>query len=247
MKLLGDSPDHLIVHAGHHKVLTVYFQNLLAGICRWCGLTFANSAEEHGNTLNADVILLHDSNLARLPDREFRGTHVIRDPRDTLVSAYRYHLRTEEAWCVATDSAFPDLPRGVSYQQHLKSLDCDEGLVFEMTHIGGVVIRDMADWDYADSRFLEFRYESVVGNEASELARAFSWWGFRGIQARLGRIQAARFSHRRVIKRPGFRHADPDSRVGQWRDWFSPAIKAEFKRRWGDALVRLGYEADHGW
>ena len=191
MRLPGRLPDHLVIHCGHHKVLTVYFQNVLTAFCRLFAMTFVNTASGQGaGSPKPDVLLVHDSDLRRVPDREFRGTHVIRDPRDVLVSAYRYHLRTSESWCVTPDSAFSDLPRGVSYQQHLESLDEEAGLIFEMTHIGGVVIRDMAEWRYGDPRFLELRYESILGNEGAVLGRAFRWWGFRGFPAWIGRLQA---------------------------------------------------------
>lgn len=42
------------------------------------------------------------------------------------------------SWYVALDSAFPDLPRGVSYRQRLGGQGLEEGLVFETTYIGGV-------------------------------------------------------------------------------------------------------------
>lgn len=40
-----------------------------------------------------------------------------------------------------------------------------------------------------------------------------------------------------------FRKALP----GDWRTHFTPAIKAEFKRRYGDLLIETGYETDVSW
>ena len=36
-------------------------------------------------------------------------------------------------------------------------------------------------------------------------------------------------------------------RVGDWREEFTPKVKAEFKERAGDWLIRLGYEKDNDW
>ena len=50
-----------------------------------------------------DVVLLPHALLGFQLARPLRGVRIIRDPRDIWVSAYLYHCRTNEAWCVNTD------------------------------------------------------------------------------------------------------------------------------------------------
>lgn len=50
--------------------------------------------------------------------------------------------------------------------------------------------------------------------------------------------------------RPGGEHSGISARkgsVGDWRSSFTPAAVRRFKELTGDALIRLGYEADAGW
>jgi len=178
----------------------------------------------------------------------FRGSHLIRDPRDLLISAYFYHLRTAEAWCALPNPEHGSLPPDVSYQQHLCSLDQEQGLLCELNNVSGRIIQRMTEWDYSNPNILELRYEQVVGNERATFQRLFEWYGFNTDKA----IQAADIADGMALKNADpnsamVRHARPGSRIGQWQDYFTPAVKQAFKHKYGEALINLGYCKDTHW
>jgi len=107
-----------LVHAGYHKIASVWFENVLSDVAGRYGLTFSSTylpfikrdpvfrlrqpAPEVGPpTWIGDVnLFMHSRNFSDelFAGRPIRGTHIVRDPRDVAVSGYRYHLWTDEEW-----------------------------------------------------------------------------------------------------------------------------------------------------
>lgn len=246
------APEYTAVHCGHHKCLTVLFSNVLRQAAGCARVAFHSTAEEGvdpDRIGTGDYLLVHDSRIDLDGLGSFRATYVIRDPRDLVVSGYFYHLRTTETWCTRPNPDHHDLPADVSYQQHLRSLSIEEGLCYEMSHVSGRMIEDMASWDYTRDDVLELRFEDIVGNERPLFERIFRWYGVgaRGASKLAG--MAERHSLRAVRKRqPSVAaHARPGSYPGQWRACFTDKVKALFKQRYGQVPVYLGYEARADW
>ncbi len=242
----------LCFHACHHKCLTMYFFKVLKAVAA----TYAIRLQYLHNDLvvaAATQWLLdpHSSiKSCRLPQQisHLRGSHVVRDPRDLLISAYFYHLNTNEAWCAQPNPGHTSLAADVSYQQHLRSLDMEAGLLFELDNVTGDTIRRMAAWDYTDPNILELRYEEILGREYGTFLQLFSWYGLTREQAHHGATIADQLALKNLPKdSPMARHARPGSRIGQWRDHFTPAIAQTFKQRHGEMLIRLGYSSDLDW
>ncbi len=181
-----------------------------------------------------------------LPD--YVGTHIIRDPRDLLISAYFYHLRTDEEWCAKPNPAHISRPADVSYQQHLRNLDQEQGLIYELNHVAGKMTALMGQWDYHNKKMFELRFEDVIGNERDTFRQVFKWYGFTGDKLE----QAVEIGESLALNKVSesdkkFQHARPGSRIGQWEDFFTPKIKEDFKRRFGEVLIKLGYVQDNHW
>jgi hypothetical protein len=176
----------------------------------------------------------------------FRGSHMIRDPRDIVVSGYFYHLWAEERWIHRPQEKCS----GRTYQEHLRRLDQEEGLLAEMGRCRSL-FRRMRSWDYQNPHFYEIKYEDMTANEDRILAELFSSYGFHekavSTAVKLGRRCSFRALTRREIGqvRPGT--VMRSGKVGQWREVFSTRVNQEFKRNTGDLLVHLGYETDDGW
>jgi hypothetical protein len=195
----------------------------------------------------SDVALyMHSWNFDHnhLRGREFRGTHMLRDPRDMVVSAYYYHLHTDEAWVHRPR----DLWGGMSLQSYLNSLDVHDGIMVEIQRFGRGPITSIAEWNYNQPEFLELHYEDVIDNQAEAFQAIFNHYGFNAEALRTG----LEIVERRSLR--GMNSWSPDDlrhvrsgAPGQWREAFSPDHAARFKELSGDLLVRLGYESNMDW
>jgi len=239
-------PDRLVLHGTHHKVATVWTRRVLRGICDEFGWRFYEGRQEDLPE-DADVFFQDHSrfDLARLP--AFVGSHVIRDPRDVVVSGYFYHRSCNEAWCRRKRDSFG----GRSYQEMLLGLDEEDGLEFEMRHVGLSTYREMMRWTYDDPRFIEVRYEDLVTNEAETFERIFRHFGLRGEGLERSIEISGRYSFERVTRRrlgearegSHLRSGKP----GQWRSHFTPRLVETCKELYGEGLIRLGYESGEEW
>jgi len=170
----------------------------------------------------------------------FRGSHMIRDPRDVVVSGYLYHLRTTEAWVRVPRDAYG----GLSYQEHLLRLDPHDGLMAEIERASKFGIADMVRWNYSDPRFFELRYEDLIGNEDSGFRQLFESYGFTPKAVE----NCVKIARRHSIERVrGTSQHIRSGRPGDWRHHFSPEHVAAFKAATGDAAMLLGYESNSMW
>ncbi|MBZ0265219.1 sulfotransferase domain-containing protein [bacterium] len=261
-------PTDLILHYSYHKCLTVYYIQVLRFL--------ANEFRFHSEYINTDMVhfqevvsrpgkkVLHagnmsDLDLTKLP--EYRGSHVVRDPRDLIVSGYHYHKWTEEPWCndpgfdwtrivehpwfkEKIESDQDKLPRGISYKEYLSSLDEERGYLLE------ILWRDphfkhMQEWDYNNPNVIEIRYESMIGNETETFRKMFEFYRFHPKLIERGVAIADKFSLKNKAKTK--RSHTRDGSAKQWQRKFPPQIKQWFKELHGELLLKLEYESDPNW
>ncbi|WP_254952603.1 hypothetical protein [Cyanobium sp. Cruz-8H5] len=175
--------------------------------------------------------------------RPYRGLHLIRDPRDVLISGAHYHGRSGEAWLHVRQARL----LGRSYQQAIRGCrSLADAIAFEMRHEGGRTIREMLSWTYSNPLILEVKYEAIAGGEGMKcMADIFSFLGYsqdalpellaivRGVSIFRGGADC--LGHVR------------DGRAKQWAQVFDERLKALFIGCFDDALIRLGYEVNHDW
>jgi hypothetical protein len=183
--------------------------------------------------------------LSRLPPH--RGSHMIRDPRDVVVSRYFYHLWTVESWAHEPKAEYG----GRSYQEYLKSLDQEAGILAEMDKFADYGLAHMVNWCYGNPDFLELRYEDVIRDEEGCFRRLFAHYGFTRAAVERSVVIAKRFSFENQTKRK-IGEVQPKShlrsgRPGEWRHLLSDGQKARCKEVLGEALIRLGYETSKEW
>jgi hypothetical protein len=244
----------LLVHCSHHKVGTVWFRQVLGALCDAYGLRLQRCLGEPVDA-RSDIAFFRSGRHFHpdvLGGRAFRGSHMIRDPRDVIVSGYFYHRWTDEEWAHEPDERFG----GRSYQEYLNAVDRDEGLMAEIERCAGSTLADMAAWDYGQPGFLELRYEEVIADEPAAFGRLFAFYGLDTDGIATGLAAVERYSIRATPAEPAS-PAGPDGpgaggrgrhvrsgRPGEWREHFGPDHVARFEALTGDLVVRLGYEPD---
>lgn len=236
----------LIVHCCYHKVGTAWFIRVLRAIARHYGLQFQRCIQSDLKR-DTDIFMEYMSRIeiGKLPN--YVGSHMIRDPRDMIISAYFYHLWTQEEWA--------HIPRqnlnNLTYQQHLNSLNQEEGLLAEMQGTSYEVITEMAGWNYHDPNFFEFKYEDIMRDEQAVFYQIFKHYQFNEDAINTCLNIAEKFSfNNKTKRRKGTVDAKSHLRsgkTGEWQELFNKDHKQKFKELFGDLLIRLGYETNNDW
>ena len=214
-------------------------------------------------------------NLQTIP---FRGFHVVRDPRDLIVSAYFSHRYSHP---------IEPLPELEPHRERLAAVSKEDGLFLEM-EFSAPVLQDMWAWPYGHPDILEVKMEELTARPYEGFVRIFEFLGLLdegesysarrriGLFVRemlnrvsfryrwlrwlrrpmpvtgellLGRVWDHRFE-KKARRRKG--EEDPRSHYrkgqpGDWRNHFTEEHVAAFKEKFGDLVVRLGYELDNDW
>lgn len=280
----------LRVYFGHHKCATSWINRILGEACRqagWCWQNHYNDrafdGDPEGYVRDSGIDFLSLSNatpehLASLG--EFRGFHVIRDPRDLLVSAYFSHMVSH-----AVTGEWKELP---IHRERLKSLSKEEGLLAEL----GFREREfgyLADWDYERDDVLELRMRDLTPRPYAGFVEIFRFLDLVDVEPCSARAQVsflARYTANRIREKTrlgtglplrsdhipaekllgivfdnrfeklsgGRKRGEDDVKshfrkgvAGDWRNHFTPKIERAFKDRYGELLVRLGYESNLDW
>jgi len=162
---------------GHHKGATTWVRYMIERLCRLRGdrwAVFDNPKQfDHqlaqtiqSQGLNFVAYTNADAQyLTNLPP--FRGFHVVRDPRDTLVSAYFSHRNSHptEGW--------PELQ---AHRDRLQNLSIEDGLLAEMDFSANV-FAEMTNWDYNQPHILELKFERLIEHPYATMLEAFSFLG----------------------------------------------------------------------
>ncbi len=243
---------------GHHKCGTTWLRRMLGDLFEGRTLTFHNWLVFDEEASPYARLFLRDAlaNLARpeetlvmitdaseglrslLSERgEVRAIHVIRDPRDLLVSAYYSHLHSH---------SIEDFPALARHRRELEALPAAEGMAAVMRFLAPVY-RALAGWDYQRASCLELRYEDLVRDCAATLVEAGAWLGLaREGLAAAARRAADRHSFARASGgrtsgqedvRSHFRRGEP----GDWQTHFDARLRASFVEATGELVEQLGY------
>lgn len=161
--MASDGPSQLRAYFGHHKCATSWIDQILMEMSFHMGLHLEIvhrpiKWQQHGSlpalveSVGADIVAYTNATMEDIADLPFdRGFHVIRDPRDILVSAYFSHLKTHPT------QNWPELQ---AHRERLSALSKEEGLFAEM-EFSAQQFEDMYNWDYEQPNVLEYKLEEL--------------------------------------------------------------------------------------
>jgi hypothetical protein len=104
----------------HHKSMTTYFSAVLR-LFAYAARLKLDKIDLQQPPPGSRLFLSNHSKMDLAPLAPYRGIHVMRDPRDMIVSGYHYHKWTNETWARRPDD------NGRSYQQKLQEADTRTG------------------------------------------------------------------------------------------------------------------------
>ena len=165
----------LFAYFGHHKCATSWISSIIYIVCRDLNLKFANvhNPRMFENKLdlfvkenNIDFLLYISADMHFVKDiDDFLGFHVIRDPRDIVISAYFAHLysHSTKGW-----------PALVEHREKLQKASQDEGLFLEM-EFRKKEFEDLYNWDYFQKNVLEIKMEDIMDAPYKTMVKILSY------------------------------------------------------------------------
>ena len=235
-----------VFHVTHWKAGSTWLTRILRRCARQRIVTprqgvghFLDDPIEPGGVYPRVYVTEEEFNSITLPEH-WRRFIVIRDLRDTLVSAY-----------FSVKLSHPENPVVVEDRARLRAMRRKDGLAWIL---GQPMITKSAEiqssWVAASVPVI--RYEDLLEADIRILQRVLiDECEFPLSRPELRRIvKRTRFQRLSGGRKRGdedvtshFRKADP----GDWRNYFNDSLTKEFKDRWGDLLIATGYEQDNDW
>lgn len=291
-------PYPLRAFFGHHKCATGWIGGTIREIALHMGLQFcivnrsvdfegARSLGDFIDEQGVEILSYANADIEHAQSLPlYRGFHVVRDPRDVLVSAYFSHKNTHDT------RGWPELR---AHRNELQSLSKAEGLMAEMD-FSAPFFEDMYTWDYSQDHVLEVKMENLTADPIPYFVRIADFLNLLAPQdsprlvdlARRVMAKSNRLNHRgrrfmpgelplfpvprrsmRSISRdllldivearsfenltgrnPGEEDRQTHLRKGvpgDWRNHLTPQHTSEFKDRYNDLLLKLGYVDSPDW
>jgi hypothetical protein len=228
----GAISGRLVLVATHHKTGTVWMRQLFQLIARRLNWPFVRLADYQA----VDTRALRARSPAHHP---VSGWHLLRDPRDVLISGANYHGWSDEPWLHQPRENLA----GRTYQEALRALSFADAVRFEMDRSTGQAIRDMLAFDRRDGCFRDIRYEMLLEDETGAAAEpVLAGLGFTGDTLATA-LAAYRDQHPHGPRRERPRllghvqNLDP----AQWRYMYDPPLLASFEHAFPQAAAKLGY------
>ena len=231
---------------------------------------------ERVNSLNPDFIISQSSSLEAVEQIKgnYKGFHVIRDPRDIWISSYYSYKKTHEI------GEWKNLGK---LREKLEGMDFEEGMM-QLLEFNSEFFDQMEYWNYKDQNILEIRYEDFIQDPKTRIMEIMKFLGlieekgkgFSTFKANLNRLTHStgflkniRFYQRSISPQRlqslseelSFSNLSKGRKKGQedrsshyrkgvsgdWKNALTPALKKAFNDAHPGLLMNLGYEKDELW
>lgn len=259
------------VFFGHHKCASSYIVDIMLQLRKETSATIRFNPEKYTEKVsNANIVIFQNSTIDSLNfiQKKFRGLHLIRDPRDIVVSAYFSHLKTheEQSWLI-------------DHRKKLQKIPKDEGL-FEVMDFMADQMKAFNNWNYYDNRIFELKFETMI-EKPEVLIEGLKFLGFKDNSSQILLIVKnllKKFNNRgipmpkikigvqeqrliKIIDKHSFKSkakgrdsgkSDSSSHYrkgisGDWKNHFNEDHIRYIKDKYGDVLIKMGYEKDLNW
>jgi hypothetical protein len=264
-----------LAYFGHHKCASNWCVNVVRSCCEALGTTSATfnnwllfeedcKRQSYGYhkdfLLNAEragcgflCITDCDDSIRQATPFE-RGFHVVRDPRDIIVSAYFSHMNTHN---------IDYLPGMEKNRRELQSMSKRDGLLHTMDFLAGLM-EDLASWQ-SDDRILEVRMEDVLTSPFLGMTRILSHLGimeskmseeFNGAPKRISPLTLQKIVNENSFevlsggRSRGQENTSSHYRKGMPGDWinhFEDIHIEVFKKYYNGLLIKWGYTEEEDW
>jgi hypothetical protein len=238
---------------GHHKCGTMWLWHILRVACAVGGWKVGHHHHEslfEGEILEFrernwfDFWIYTDADFNYVRNLDCVGFHVVRDPRDIIVSAYFSHLKSHE------EEHFPRLKY---YRPYLRTLSKEDGILAEMEFCQ-IFVSQMLMWDYNTPNIMQLKFEDLIKDDVGLLGECARFVGLvpNALPAEKFAEIVSVFSFEQLSggRRPGVENENHHYRrgiPGDWRNHFTPKCIDYFKRLYNPVLLKLGYETDDNW
>lgn len=148
-----------VAYCSHHKCATKWFLNYFNYGCLRLGWKMSNvhsastlgeSAIKYCSDYKVDFLFFSNAEYSLLDSLSCPIVHLIRDPRDIIISGYFSHLGSHET------SNWPEL---LEHRKKLQSVDYDEGLRLELDFSEQFLL-PMLSWPVKKEKILTLKYEN---------------------------------------------------------------------------------------
>ena len=248
----------MFCYFGHHKCATQWIAQICYQVAKYSKLEFEyldyfaspnpnlgqyTQQRQTGFLAYANA---HPEQVATL--KRFKAFHVIRDPRDLIISAYFSHKKTHhtENW--------PELE---AHRAQLNRVSMEDGLFLEIDFCKSLMtnsievglLSSIQQWNYAQDNILELKFEEITQDPFTVFAKAFEFLGLLTGDAGqtflhlcLDRLNFARLSGGRSQGKEDTSSHYRKGSAGDWQQYFTRAHLDYFESSCGNLVKKLGYE-----
>ncbi len=243
----------LLAYYGHHKSGSTWILYIVMEVCNLVSMKmkshhsdefFDGDIEEYRRNNPFDFWCYINADYTFVRYLDTRGFHVVRDPRDVIISGYFSHLSSHpvEHW-----------PRLKFYRRYLRTLSKEEGLMLEI-EFSSSFLHHMLSWDYDTPQILQLRFEDLLRGQCDRFIEIFRFLGLvpdkiseQSVCEIVERCSFEKLSGGRKAGTEDVSHHYRRGVPGDWRNHFTGRHIEYFKKLYNPVLMKLGYETGEDW